>query len=65
MKNESNSAAEYVKTMLEINGVSVVTVDDGWVFTFTKEKLLSLLAGNGKAENIMIFVKSSAGQPTN
>jgi hypothetical protein len=40
-------------------------VKDGWVFTFSKEKLISLIEGLPESENMIIFVKSSAGLPTN
>lgn len=56
---------DYVKVMLKHNGVSVLTVKDGWVFTFTKEKLLSLISGLEDTENITIFVRSSEGLPVN
>jgi len=50
--------AEYLTTLLKTQGVAVATVSDGWVFTFTKEKLQAVLNGTEEA-NIMIFVKNS------
>lgn len=56
--NNIDSAAEYLNTILKTQGVSVATVDDGWVFSFTKEKLVSLMEGLEEREILTIFVKS-------
>ncbi len=62
---ELDNVGEYVTALLKANGVSVVTAEDGWVFTFTKEKLRSLVENGEESENIMIFVKSSANGVVN
>lgn len=56
--NNIDSAAEYLNAILKTQGVSVATVDDGWVFSFTKEKLVSLMEGLEEREILTIFVKS-------
>jgi hypothetical protein len=57
MNNLEDNYAEYLSALIKTQGVAVVTVSDGWVFTFSKHKLISLLSGKEDAENIMIFVK--------
>lgn len=60
-----DNIGEYVSTLLKTNGVSAVTVKDGVVFTFTVAKLQELIDSVGEAENLTIFVKSSASLPVN
>jgi hypothetical protein len=62
---ELDGIGDYVSTLLKTNGVSAVTVSDGVVFTFTKAKLQQIIDSVGDAENVAIFVKSSAQEPTN
>lgn len=64
MENLEDNYAEYLSALLKAQGVAVATVSDGWVFTFTKEKLQSVLNGTEEA-NIMIFVKNSNLQVKN
>jgi hypothetical protein len=65
MNNLNDNLPGYIAQLLKQNGVSVVTVSDGWVFNFTKQKLLSLLESVAEAEIITIFVKSSANTISN
>lgn len=60
MDNNDKDAVEYLKALTEANGVSVATVEDGWVFAFTKEKLQTLLEGLADREKLTIFVKDSS-----
>lgn len=62
---ELDNIGDYVSTLLKANGVSAVTVSDGVVFTFTKVKLQQIIDSVGDAENVAIFVKSSANEPAN
>lgn len=59
MNNSDKDAVAYLKALTEANGVSVATVEDGWVFAFTKEKLQFLLKGLADSEKLTIFVKDS------
>lgn len=57
--------AEYIKTLLDTQGVSVVTVNDGWVFTFTRDHLKEMVETLGDKDSLAVFVKSSVNQPKN
>lgn len=59
--------ADYIATLTDNQGVAVVTVSDGWVFTFTREKLLKLVETIDESDSnkLVVFVKSSADLPTN
>lgn len=59
--------ADYIATLTDNQGVVVVTVSDGWVFTFTREKLLKLVETIDESDSnkLVVFVKSSADLPTN
>jgi hypothetical protein len=55
--NSETDAIDYLRALVETQGVSVATVSDGWLFTFNKQKLLSLLNGLEDSKHIMIMVK--------
>lgn len=57
-----NNIAEYINELTDSQGVSVVTVSDGWVFTFTRSMLETLIAEAEQADStkVAVFVKSSA-----
>lgn len=46
-------------TQLELNGVAAVQVSDGYVYAFSKKKLLELVESCDKAkeEKVIVFVK--------
>ena len=46
-------------TQLEMNGVAVISVSDGHVYAFTKDKLLELVEAcdRSKEKKVMVFVK--------
>lgn len=52
----------YLETVEKIHGVSVLTVDDGWLFTFTTARLKSLLdaAEASASGRVRLMVNSSA-----
>ena len=53
-------AGEYIQTLMNHSGVAVVTVDDGWIFTFNRQTLQALIDSAPDKDSFMIFVKSSA-----
>lgn len=57
-----NTLGEYISELTDSQGVSVVTVKDGWVFVFTKDFLQSLIdeAKGAESDKVSVFVKSSA-----
>jgi hypothetical protein len=65
MNNPEDNVGSYVSELVRHQGVAVVTVSDGWVFTFSKEKLKELVNSLENSERVTIFVKSSDGLPTN
>jgi hypothetical protein len=50
----------YVDTLVDHNGVAVVTVSDGWVLTFTRAHFQKMLEAFGESDRLAVFVKSSA-----
>lgn len=53
---------EFTEMQLESQGVSVVTVSDGTVFTFTKELLTKLLAKSLDTGKVVVFIKKEMQQ---
>jgi hypothetical protein len=50
----------YVNTLVDHNGVAVITVSDGWVLTFTRAHFEMMLEAFGESDKLAVFVKSSA-----
>ena len=59
MSKETDDLGDYVNKLVDSQGVAVVTVKDGWVFTFTRERLEQLTKALGESDKVMVFVKSS------
>ena len=62
---DQNDLADYISTLVEKQGIAVVTVNDGWVMTITKDRLQQLLAAAEDKDKIILFIKSSAKLPIN
>lgn len=60
MSDKHDDIAGYVKELVDAKGVAVVTVKDGWVFTFTKDHLNKMIENLGDSEHLSVFVKSTA-----
>lgn len=60
-----DDVAAYIKELTDNQGVAVVTVKDGWVFTFTKERINQMMNALGNENYLTVFVKSSDTLPKN
>lgn len=66
MDDKDTDLGGYVDKLTSANGVSVVTVSDGWVLVFTSSMLKNLLAkadaGGGR---VIVQIKNSETIPKN
>jgi len=56
---KDSDLSSYVDALTTVQGATVLTVDDGWVMIFTKERLIELLEKANDSDKVMIFIKSS------
>lgn len=56
---ETDDLGGYIKELADQKGVSVVTVSDGWVMMFTKQKLQELIGAAENQDHVLVFIKNS------
>lgn len=65
MDKKKSEYAEYVKELTNVQGISVTTVSDGWVFMFTQKQLEAFIESSKGSDHVVVFVKNSSKQVQN
>jgi hypothetical protein len=58
--NNEEDIGGYISTLVDHQGVAVVTVSDGWVLCFTRDHFEKMLKAFGDSDKLAVFVQSSA-----
>ena len=61
MTDDPKELMEEVLDDIVAKPISVVTVKDGWVFSFSRDLLAGLLKRSEETGKVVVFVKNSGG----